>query len=371
MRCHLCAESIQSASVTGLDLVLDTQPKRKLNILLTADPELPVPPKLYGGIERVIDLLVNEYVAAGHKVGLVAHAESTSKASVLYAWPSESSQDHWSNMRALSKAATHFQPDIVHSFSRLLWLLPLIGRRCPKLMSYQREPTGRTVCISNFLHRGALHFTGCSEYICTNGRSRGGGDWTAIHNAVDATAYQAQLVVADDAPLVFLSRIEPIKGCHNAIEIAKRTGRRLIIAGNHFEDGEFGDYWRAKILPEIGRNRIEYVGPVDDVQKNELLGQAAAMVVPIEWNEPFGIVFAEALACGTPVISSPRGSLPEIIEQGKHGFLVNNVDEGVAAIGKINLIDRSVCRKHFEEKFSSSVISQKYVKLYLNLIDGN
>jgi len=339
-----------------------------MRILLTADPELPVPPKLYGGIERVIDLLVNEFVAGGHEVGLVAHPESVSAATTFYKWPTQSSQDALPNAKALSKATKEFQPEIVHSFSRLLWLLPLLGKSCPKVMSYQREPTGRTVRISDLLHRGRLHFTGCSEYICRNGRSRGGGDWTAIHNPVDAKAYQAQLTVADDAPLVFLSRIEPIKGCHNAIEIAKRTGRRLIIAGNHFEDGEFGDYWRQKILPEIGRNRIEHVGPVNDVQKNELLGQAAAMVVPIEWNEPFGIVFAEALACGTPVISSPRGALPEIIEQGKHGFLVNNTDEGVAAVGKLGSIDRLACRQRFEQAFSSQFIAKQYLNLYQKLI---
>jgi len=340
----------------------------KMRILLTADPELPVPPKLYGGIERVIDLLVQEFVAAGHYVALLAHPESTSAASVNYSWPTQSSQDARPNGKALSKAVKEFQPDILHSFSRLLWLLPLLGKPFPKVMSYQREPTGRTVQLSNWLHRGRLHFTGCSEYICGNGRARGGGDWTAIHNAVDASAYQCKAQVSDDAPLVFLSRIEPIKGCHNAIEIAKRSGRRLIIAGNHFEEGEFGDYWRQKILPEIGMNRIEHVGPVNDQQKNELLGQAAAMVVPIEWNEPFGIVFAEALACGTPVISSPRGALPEIIEQGRHGFLVNNIEEGVAAVKQLDTINRTECREHFERAFSSKFISEKYLNLYRKLI---
>ncbi len=112
-----------------------------------------------------------------------------------------------------------------------------------------------------------------------------------------------------DAPLCFLSRVESIKGADWAIEIARRTGHRLVIAGNHADSGAEGDYWRTKIEPWIGRDGIEYVGPVDDVQKNKVLGEARAMVVPIQWNEPFGIVFAEALGCGTPVISCPRGSL--------------------------------------------------------------
>lgn len=340
-----------------------------MRILLTADPELPVPPKLYGGIERIIDLLVTEFVAAGHQVALVAHPESRTVASKCYSWPTSSSQDAMPNARALAKAAAEFQPEILHSFSRLLWLLPLLGKVYPRIMSYQREPTGRTVRLSDWLHRGRLHFTGCSAYICANGQMRGGGDWTAIHNAVSEKAYQFQASVANDAPLVFLSRIEPIKGCHNAIEIAKRSGRRLIIAGNHFEEGEFAEYWRLRILPELGRNRIEYVGPVDDVQKNELLGQAAAMVVPIEWNEPFGIVFAEALACGTPVISAPRGALPEIIDQGRHGFLVDTIDEGVRAVGQLHSIDRAACRRRFEDAFSAQFIANQYLQLYDKLIN--
>src|SRR6202011_5961413 len=99
------------------------------------------------------------------------------------------------------------------------------------------------------LHAGRLHFTGCSEYVCRNGRSRGGGDWTVVHNAVSPASYRFRPAVAPDAPLVFLSRIEPIKGCHTAIEIAKRSGRRLIIAGNHSEEGTLGRYWRDRILP--------------------------------------------------------------------------------------------------------------------------
>ena len=133
----------------------------------------------------------------------------------------------------------------------------------------------------------------------------------------------------------FLSRVESIKGAHWAIEIARRTGHRLVIAGNHAESGAEGDYWRREIEPWIGRDGIEYVGPVDDAQKNKVLGEARAMVVPIQWDEPFGIVFAEALACGTPVISCPRGSLPEIVRQGVDGFLIKSIDEGCEAVAKL------------------------------------
>jgi glycosyltransferase involved in cell wall biosynthesis len=170
--------------------------------------------------------------------------------------------------------------------------------------------------------------------------------------------------VSADAPLVFLSRVESIKGAHWAIEIARRTGQRLIIAGNHAASGTEGTYWKEQIEPWIGRDGIEYVGAVDDVQKNKLLGQARAMVVPIRWNEPFGIVFAESLACGTPVISCPTGSLPEIVREGVDGFLIRSIDEGCEAVGKLATIDRATCRRRAEDNYSPDVVVDRYLQLY-------
>lgn len=340
-----------------------------MRILLTADAELPVPPPLYGGIERVIDVLIGEYLAAGHEIGLVGHPESTSKTTAFFPWPGRTStgaSDLLRNADMLRKAANEFNPDVIHSFSRLLWLFPLALDRRPKVMSYQREPTGRTVRWSNIVHRGRLQFTGCSEYICHNGRRRGGGEWTSIPNAVDLNRYHFQPHVASNAPLVFLSRIESIKGCHAAIQVAKQTGRRLLIAGNHSDHGEAGEYWHSRILPEIGRNGIEYVGPVNDLQKNDLLGRAAGMLVPIEWNEPFGIVFVEALACGTPVISCPRGALPEIVREGIDGFLVEGIEAATAAVEKLSSLNRHDCRRRAEDVFSGPTMARQYLALYAN-----
>ena len=170
--------------------------------------------------------------------------------------------------------------------------------------------------------------------------------------------------VAPDAPLCFLSRVESIKGAHWAIEIARRTARRLVIAGNHADSGAEGEYWRTRIEPWIGRDGIEYVGAVDDVAKNRVLGEAAAMVVPIQWDEPFGIVFAEALACGTPVISCPRGSLPEIVRQGVDGFLVGSIEEGCEAVARLGDIDRAGCRRRAEQEYAPDVVVARYVELY-------
>jgi glycosyltransferase involved in cell wall biosynthesis len=340
-----------------------------LRVLISVDPELPVPPRAYGGVERIADGLVKGLRQRGHEVALVAHRDSTSAVDAFYPWRglrSQSSVDSLHNMQLLRRAVTSFKPDIMHSFSRLLYMLPFMRSGLQKIMSYGREPTPRTVCLGAVTGGDALTFTGCSEYISRRGK-RGGGNWRTIYNFVDTDAYNFESSVSDSAPLVFLSRLERIKGVHTAIAVARRTGRRLIIAGNHADSGPERDYWAHEIAPQLG-GAIEYVGPVDDRQKNDLLGKAAALIVPIEWNEPFGLVFAEALACGTPVISCPRGALPEIVRPGIEGFLVNSVDEACEAVGHIGTIDRSACRKRAEECFSASVVSAQYEQLYQDRI---
>src|SRR5688500_11270784 len=137
-------------------------------------------------------------------------------------------------MRALSNAVAAFRPDVLHSFSRILYMLPLVRSRLPKIMSFQREPTPRTIFLGNALSGGSLSFTGISDYICRRGK-RAGGHWRTIYNFVDTDVYQFRSNVPDNAPLVFLSRLERIKGVHTAITVAHRTGRRLLIAGNHAE----------------------------------------------------------------------------------------------------------------------------------------
>lgn len=341
-----------------------------MRILITADPELPVPPVLYGGIERIVDALVKGLRSRGHIVALAANRQSTCEVDALFGWPGARSQgrlDVVRNTAALLAAARTFRPDVLHSFSRALYLLPLLPFRLPKIMSYQRHPGARQVAWAARLSRSSLTFTGCSEHICLCGRPSGGA-WHAIHNCVELDKYTYRPAVAADAPLVFLSRVERIKGAHTAIQIARRSGRRLLIAGNHGNSGHEGRYWDEEVVPHLGRDGIEYVGAVDDRQKNDFLGGAAAMVVPIEWDEPFGIVFAEALACGTPVISCPRGALPEIVRHGVDGFLVGGVDEGVRAVADLPKISRAACRERAEACFSADVVVAQYESLYRSLL---
>jgi glycosyltransferase involved in cell wall biosynthesis len=325
----------------------------------------------YGGIERVVDLLARGLRQLGHTVGLAAHPASSVPVDGFFKWPGQRSQspaDTLRNLAALDRAIREFQPAIVHSFSRLAYLMPRLWGRRPLLMSYQREPTGRTVRWAAGLAReGRLTFTGCSGYIAACGRVHG-GSWEAIPNFVDPEKLPFEPRVAADAPLVFLSRVESIKGAHLAIEIARRCGRRLVIAGNHADTGSEGAYWRDRIQPAIGRKGIDYVGPVNDGQKAALLGEASALLVPVQWEEPFGIVFAEALACGTPVISCPRGALPEIVRHGQEGFLVETVDDACRAVTKLGEIDRQACRRRMELEFSAPVVVRRYEDLYDRLV---
>ena len=337
-----------------------------MKILLTADPMIPVPPVGYGGIERIVDALVRAFRAQGHTVGLVSHPDSTSPADKHYAWPgpsAKSRRDTWRNALALRRAVGDFSPDVLHSFSRLVYLLPLLPTRLPQIMSYQRHTGGRQNTLAAWIGGRSFCFTGCSEYICSMGRPYG-GEWHAIPNFVELDKLTFVPRVPADAPLVFLSRIESMKGPELAIAVARASGRRLILAGNRGDLADQQVFWDREVAPHLGHDGIEWIGPVNDAQKNELLGRAAAMIVPIQWNEPFGIVFPEALACGTPVITCGRGALPEIITPGVDGFFMETVADGVAAVRRLGEINRAACRRKAEVHFTLAVCAEQYLQLH-------
>jgi glycosyltransferase involved in cell wall biosynthesis len=273
------------------------------------------------------------------------------------------------NAFALHRSVRAFRPDVLHSFSRLAYLLPLLPSRLPKLMSYQRHTGGRQISLAARLGRESLRFTGCSEFISGMGRAAG-GTWHAIPNFIEPDRISFVARVPADAPLVFLSRVESIKGPDLAIAVARAAGRKLVIAGNRATTGSEGEYWDRAIAPHLGRDGVEYIGEVDDRKKNDLLGRAAALLVPVQWDEPFGIVFAEALAAGTPVITCARGALPEIVEEGRTGFFMRDVADGTAAVRRLDELDRAACRRAAEDRFSLLVCGSRYLALYDGMIAG-
>jgi glycosyltransferase involved in cell wall biosynthesis len=342
-----------------------------VRIAITADPYLPVPPALYGGIERVVDMLVCGLVERGHEVTLFAHPASRTCGTLIgYGSPPHAGVRHrlaelcqlggslWRRRRAF---------DLVHSFGRLRALAPVLPlRSVPKIQSYQREVPWRGVRTAVLMAGDSLGFTGCSSSLYRD-RSRMGahaGRWRTVFNGVDPRKYRAMASVAADAPLAFLGRVEPIKGAHHAIRIARAAGRRHVLAGTRAAAGPAADYFDREIAPHVDGAAVRYVGPVDDARKDALLGAAAALLMPVDWEEPFGLVMAEALACGTPVIGFARGSVPEVVRDGVNGYVCAGVEEAVAAVARIGRLDRTAIRADFESRFSSGAVVDAYERLY-------
>jgi glycosyltransferase involved in cell wall biosynthesis len=314
-------------------------------------------------------------VGRGHDVTLLAHPASRTAARLIpYGHPPHfgpiiRAQELLQAGRVLWRLRNDV--DVVHSFGRLAAMLPILPfRQLPKVHSYQRDIPWKSVGRAARMAGPSLVFTGCSESVY---RERPpapaeSGEWRTIPNSVDPSLYTATVSVPADAPLVFLGRLDPIKGAHHAIAIARAAGRRLIIAGNRVTTGPDAGYFDAQIAPHIDGVHVDYVGPVNDTQKNTLLGGAAAFLMPIEWEEPFGIVMAEALACGTPVIGFARGSVPDIVREGVNGFSCRTVEEAAAAVQRIGRIDRAAVRADCEARYSGAVVADTYEALYLEVM---
>jgi glycosyltransferase involved in cell wall biosynthesis len=344
-----------------------------MRILITADPYLPVPPSFYGGTERVIDILVRGLVSRGHEVTLFAHPGSRTDATLVpYGAP-----PHFgpvARLRELWQVGStlwirRHEYDVIHSFGRLAALAPVLPmRRIPKLQSYQRPIPWRGVRRAASLAGDSVRFTACSSSLHCDGspQSQKAGRWKTIFNPIELSSYRCNLHVSPDAPLVFLGRIEPIKGAHQAIAVARAAGRRLVIAGNKVPSAQA--YFEREIAPHVDGDSVSYIGPVNDRHKDVLLGGAAALLMLVEWDEPFGIVMPEAMACGTPVIGFARGALPEVIRHGLNGYLCRTRAEAIAAIGQLPRIDRGAVRRDCEVRFGDHVVVNAYEALYREML---
>ena len=328
------------------------------------------PPQLYGGTERVVSHLTEELVRQGHHVTLFASGDLQTSA-VLHS-PCETAlrldpkcQDpipyHLIMLNRIARQANnfdiiHFHADFLHfpifARSRSKTLTTLHGRLdLPDLPPLLREfPTMPLVSISN-AQRAPVPWA----------------NWSGtVYHGLPPDLYAPGC--GEGGYLAFIGRISPEKGPERAIEIARRAGVPLIMAAKVDKVDQL--YYKAKVEPLLDDPLIEFIGEIGDDEKGAFLGDAMALLFPIDWAEPFGLVMIEAMANGTPVIAFGRGSVPEIVEDGVTGFIVANVEAAVAAIPRARALDRKLIRRRFDERFSAERMAGDYLALYAELLRG-
>ncbi|HMH23190.1 MAG TPA: glycosyltransferase [Puia sp.] len=340
-----------------------------MRILLLMDPAIPVPPVHYGGIERVIADIANKYAQLGHEVTLIAGPNSVSPGRLITYGANSDTQSIRMNYKLLYKVGSLLHKeisrhDVIHNFGRLAWLFPIAWSGIRKVQTYMRYITPGNIRGLNRIGVRNMVYTAVSDAIVKTGQS-GGGDWRTVYNCAPIAKFDFSPVVdTDKAPLIFLGRLERCKGAHSAIAAAKLAGRQLIIAGNISPLKEEQEYFKNELEPLFDGEQIKYIGVVNNVQKNQLFGQAAAMLLPIEWYEPFPVVLPESFACGTPIIAFRNGGVPEGIRHGVTGFLCDTPQEMAGFIPRLREISRETCRKEALEKYSDDRIAADYLKIY-------
>jgi len=326
-----------------------------------------VPPKLYGGTERVVYSLTEELVAMGHDVTLFASGDSITSATLA----------------PMRKEALRLDPTVKDWVATYMRMVELIYRRADEfdflhfhidyfplaLFSRQRTPFLTT------LH-GRLDLTEFKDvyetypdapFVSISNSQRKPIprlNWvrTVLHG-MPATLLTPQSV--QQSYFAFLGRISPEKGVDKAIRIAGRAGVKLKIAAK--VDNADKAYFDSEIKPLLAQGHVEFIGEIDDSQKPAFLSGAHALLFPIDWPEPFGLVMIEAMACGTPVIAFNSGSVPEVMDDGLTGFIVNSEDAAVAAIDRLDELDRAKVRQQFERRFTARRMAQDYVDVYTEL----
>ncbi|HXG88153.1 MAG TPA: glycosyltransferase [Vicinamibacterales bacterium] len=345
-----------------------------MNILLLMDAYIRVPPLHYGGIERVVADLADGLVLRGHNVTLWAAPGSRTDAA-LESFGREGEWTGWSNVRNTLTLGGRFARmgrrfDVIHNFGRLAYLLSIARHRVGKVQTYMRPVNPANMKLFGRVGARELVFTAVSDAIRRTG-APGGGDWRVIYNCARPALYTLSTNVdAARAPLLFLGRLERCKGAHTAIDVARAANRKLIIAGNVSTVPHEKDYFERELKPRFDGELISYIGPVNDQQKIKLLGESAALMMPIEWEEPFPVTLPEAMLCGTPLIAFRRGGVPEGIIDGVTGFVCDTPDQMRDSIARLPEIDRRACRADAERRFSDEVITSAYESLYEELVSA-
>jgi len=353
--------------------------QKKLKIAQVAPLWFSIPPEKYGGIERIVHSLTEELVKRGHQVTLFASGDSKTKAKLVSVTPKSlikagySWQDPFWNLENLStafKMAEKF--DIIHSHLDL-WALPFQDlTRVPVLhtlhnqlykASITREGERKPTRLEIFeKHKKETLAVFISKSERKQSAVRFPKNWV-IYNGINITQFKFN--PKPKSHFIWIARIDPFKGIENAIRATEILDVELLLAGRL--DPARKKYFETKIRPHLSR-KIRYLGELPQEELSDFYGQAKACLYPIEWEEPFGLIMVEAMATGTPVIAYRRGSVPEIVKNGETGFVVENIEEMVEAMKKIDEIDRAKCRQRVEKYFSYQKMVDEYEKLYYSLI---
>jgi glycosyltransferase involved in cell wall biosynthesis len=327
-----------------------------------------VPPKLYGGTERIVAYLTDELVSLGHDVTLFASGDSVTKARLESVWPralrlDETMRDylapHIVMLETIARRAETF--DVVHVHVDYL-AYPILQRT---VVPFLATLHGRL----DLRELQSLYGTFCDVPVVSISDSQRAPlpqpnyVGTIYHGIPERLL---QLGSGAGGYLAFLGRISPEKAPDAAIRIAAKAGMKLKIAAKVDKVDEA--YFAECIEPLLKQPHVEYIGEISDDEKSEFLGNAAGLLFPIAWREPFGLAMIEAMACGTPVIASNFGSVPEVIDDGVTGFIVESEEQAVAAVRRLGNLDRAVIRRAFENRFTARRMAKDYVGLYRQMI---
>jgi glycosyltransferase involved in cell wall biosynthesis len=328
-----------------------------------------VPPPAYGGIELVVGLLTDELVKRGHEVTLFASGDSITSANLVSVHPRALRLDHTvkdaSIYELLNLALVYDQSeefDIIHSHA---------GHTPLTYTKLVKTPTVHTLHgIFTPDNEKIFKYANQQPYVSISDAQREpklGLNYVAtVYNGIDVSSYEFYPQPVDPPYLAFVGRISPEKGLHLAIEIAKKVGLPLKIAGK--VDRVDVEYFEQEIKPHIDGEQIQYLGEANHVQKNTIMGAAYATLFPITWREPFGLVMIESMAAGTPVIAMRMGSTPEVIADHETGFLCKNTQECIQAVNKVDRLNRYACRRYVETHFSVEQMTDAYEAVYQQIV---
>lgn len=334
-----------------------------MRIAQIAPLHIAVPPRDYGGTERCVYNLTEALVRLGHDVTLFATGDSQTSAQLVSMRPEpihfdpavDATAVHMVELAEVYRRAREF--DVIHSHLDYLTLPFAQNSATPSVLTLH----GR---LDQPEYSEIFHTYGSANYVSISESQRSflpDLNWAGtIHHAIDINRFPFS-----EKPqnyLAFVGRMSPEKRADRAIEIAKKAGIPLKLAAK--VDAKERPYFESVIKPLLDHPLIEYVGVLNEQEKSDLMANALALLLPITWPEPFGMVFIEALACGTPVLTSPYGAVPEILEDGVTGFIRETDDELVEAIGRLDEISRKGCREYVRRKFDIQRMAMKYLNVY-------